>query len=102
MELNDFTEKEQNQIEKGLSEAKVDKKTSDKIMALVPQEWVKKIPFFVRKHAVTKTIEKISREHSDLYAAAERNDEIPEKEREELRQIVTDIFKERMAKHNIK
>ncbi len=57
MELNDFTDKEQKQINAGLSTAEIsDKEAADKILALVPQEWIKKIPFFVRKHATTKTI----------------------------------------------
>lgn len=79
-----------------------DKETATKILALVPQEWIKRIPFFVRKHATTRTIKRISIEHPELYAIAKRSGEIPEKEREELRQIITDIFKEKMNKHKIK
>lgn len=60
MKLEDFTEKEQNEIKAGLSTAEItDKETTDKILALVPQDWIKKIPFFVRKHATTKTIERM-------------------------------------------
>ena len=49
MELQDFTEKEQEQIKQGLSEAVIsDKEAGKKILALVPEEWIKRIPFFVR------------------------------------------------------
>lgn len=103
MELKDFTEKEQKQIRAGLSTAEIsDKEAADKILALVPEEWIKKIPFFVRNHATTKTIEKITNQYPELYAAAKQEGELPEKEREELREIITGIFKERMEKHNIK
>lgn len=103
MDIKDFTEKEQKQIEKGLSTAEIsDKAAGEKILALVPDGWIKKIPFFVRKHSTTKTIERIAKEHPDLYAIAKLEGDLPEKEREELRSIITDIFKEKMAKHNIK
>ena len=103
MELKDFTEKEQNEVREGLSTAEIsDKEAADKILALVPEEWIKKIPFFVRKHATTKTIERIANQYPDLYAVARKSGELPEKEREELRRIITDIFQEKMNKHNIR
>lgn len=103
MDIKDFTEKEQKQIEKGLSTAEIsDKAAGEKILALLPEGWIKKIPFFVRKHATSKTIERIANERPDLYAIAKLEGDLPEKEREELRSIITDIFKEKMAKHNIK
>lgn len=103
MELKDFTEKEQKQIKNGLSFAEIsDKEAADKILALVPEEWIKEIPFFVRKHATTKTVERIARQYPELYAAAKKEGELPEKEREELRRIITDIFQEKMQKHNIR
>ena len=77
-------------------------KAADKILALVPEEWIKKIPFFVRKHATSKTIERIANQYPDLYAVARKSGELPEKEREELRRIITDIFQEKMNKHNIR
>jgi len=103
MELKDFTEKEQKEIRVGLSTAEIsDKEAADKILALVPEGWIKKIPFFVRKHATTKTIERIANQYPDLYAVARKSGELPEKEREELRRIITDIFQEKMNKHNIR
>ena len=103
MELKDFTEKEQEQIREGLSTAEIsEKETADKILALVPAEWIRKILFFVRKHATTKTIERIAAQYPELYAVAKKPGELPEKEREELRKIITDIFQEKMNKHNIK
>lgn len=103
MKKEDFTEKEQAEINEGLSSAEIsDKEAADKILALVPDEWIKKIPFIVRKHSTTKTIERIANQYPELYAVAKREGELPEKERDELQKIITDIFKEKMAKHNIK
>lgn len=103
MELKDFSERDQKQIKAGLSTAEVsDKEAADKILALVPEEWIKKIPFFVRNHATTKTIEKIANQYPELYAVAKKEGDLPEKEREELREIITGIFKQRMEKHNIR
>lgn len=103
MKLKEFTEKEQEMIRLGLSTSEIsDTETAAKILGLVPQKWIKRIPFFVRKHATTRTIKRISIEHSELYAVAKRSGEIPEKEREELRKIITDIFQEKMHKHRIK
>lgn len=77
MELKDFTEKEKEQINAGLSTAEIsDQETADKILALVPEGWIKKIPFFVRKHATTKTIERIAAQYPELYAAAKKPGEI--------------------------
>ena len=97
MNIEDFTSTEQKQINAGLSTASItDKEAADKILALVPQEWIKKIPFFVRKHATTKTIERIANQYPELYAVAKKPGELPEKEREELRGIIVGIFKEKM------
>lgn len=69
MDLKDFTETEQKQIEKGLSTAEIsDKEASKKLLALVPQEWIKRIPFFVRGHATTKTVERVAKQYPELYA----------------------------------
>ena len=50
----------------------------------------------------TRTIKRISIEHPELYATAQTSGEIPEKEREELRQIITTIFEQKMNKHSIR
>lgn len=103
MKLFDFTDKEQDEIKKGLETAEIsDEEAGQKILDLVPEEWIKKIPFFIRNHSTSKTIERIANEFPDLYEVAKRPGDLPEKEREELRKIITDIFKEKMAKHNIK
>lgn len=100
MKLEDFTQKE---IDEELSTAEIsDKEAGDKILSLVPDGWIKKIPFFVREHSTTKTIERIANDYPSLYAVAKKPGELPEKEREELRKIITDIFTEKMEKHNIK
>lgn len=103
MKLTDFKKEDQEQIEKGLSTATIsDKEASDKILALVPEKWIKKIPFFVRKHSTTKAVEKIANEHPDLYEIAKMSGDLPEKEGQELKKLITDLFRERMEKHNIK
>ena len=100
MNIEDFTSTEQKQINAGLSTAEItDKEAADKILALVPQEWIKKIPFFVRNHATTKTVERIANQYPELYAVAKKPGELPDKE---LRSIITGIFKEKMDKHKIK
>jgi len=102
MKLEDFTEQEQEQIKKGLTFSVIsDKETAERILSLVPQEWMKRIPFFVRKHANTRTVKRISIEYPELYAAAQR-EEWPEKEKEELRKVITEIFQEKMNKHSIR
>ena len=103
MDLKDFTEREQEQIKKGLSTAVLtDKEAAKKILALVPEEWIKASPFLVRGHATTKTVQRIAKENPELYAVAKQEGELPEKEREELREIITGIFQQKMNKHNIK
>ena len=103
MELDDFTEKEQEQIKEGLSTAVIsNKEAAKKILALVPQEWLKRIPFLVRGHATTKTVERVAKQYPELYAVAKQAGQLPEKEREELRAIMTAIFEEKMDKHKIK
>ena len=90
-------------IEKGLSTAEIsDKEAAKKLLALVPQEWIKRIPFFVRGHATTKTVERVAKQYPALYAVAKRQGDLPEKEGQELRKIMTGIFEEKMNKHKIK
>ena len=103
MKLEDFTEQEQKQIKKGLTFSVIsDKETADRILSLLPEELKKKIPFFVRKHANTRTVKRISVEYPELYAAAQQEGEWPEKEKEELRKVITNIFQEKMNKHQIR
>ncbi|CAG6293734.1 Uncharacterised protein [Streptococcus pneumoniae] len=88
MELKDFTEKEQEMIKKRLTMSNIsDKETAEKILALVPQDLIKQIPFFVRKHATTRTIKRILIEYPELYAVAQTSGEIPEKK---TRRIASD------------
>lgn len=97
MKIEDFKKAEQEQIERGLSTAEItDKEAANKILALVPEEWIKKIPFFVRNHSTSKAVEKIAKEHPKLYEVAKLPGELPEKEREELKTLITNLFRERM------
>lgn len=103
MKLFDFSKNDQENIKKGLSTGEInDKEAAQKILDLVPEEWIQKIPFFVRNHSTTKTIERIANDYPEFFEVAKKPGDLPEKEREELRKIITDIFKEKMKKHNIK
>ena len=103
MELQDFTKQEQEMIKKGLTFSKLnDKETADKIIALIPQDMIKRIPFYVRKHAITRTVKRVLLEYPELYAVTEQEGQLPEREAQELRQTLTDIFQEKMNKHKIK
>ena len=103
MELKDFKENEQKQIKEGLSTADItDKEAAKKLLDLVPQEWIKKIHFFVRGHATTKTVEKVAKEHPELYVIAKKEGPLPEQEKAALQKIMMDIFEEKMNKHRIK
>jgi hypothetical protein len=82
----------------GSSSSKV---ANEKILALVPEESVRRIPFFVRKHALSKTFEKIELEHPDLYAVAAQEGDLPADAREQLSQIVNGIFEQKLKKHNL-
>ena len=76
MKLEDFTEQEQEQIKKGLTFSVIsDKEVAERIFSLVSEELLKKIPFFVRKHANTRTVKRISIEYPELYAAAQKEGE---------------------------
>ena len=76
MKLEDFTQQEQKQIKKGLTFSVIsDKETAERILSLVPEELMKKIPFFVRKHANTRTVKRISIEYPELYAVAPKEGE---------------------------
>lgn len=71
-----------------------DKEAAKKLLALVPRNG-SSIPFFVRGHATTKTIERVAMRYPELYAVAKRQGDLPEKEREELRVIMTKSLKKR-------
>ncbi|KXB62754.1 hypothetical protein [Olsenella sp. DNF00959] len=79
----------------------VNKDAAKKILDLVPEEYVKRIPAFVRAHATGKTIEKIAAEHPELYAIAEQDGPLTGEAKEQLSAIVNGIFEQKMAKHNL-
>lgn len=70
-----------------------------KVLACVKQEYVKRIPFFIRKHATEKTCGLIAREFPDLYAAFK--DEPTQDQKDQMTKLINAIFEERMAKHNM-
>ena len=75
-------------------------KTADeKILALVNPEYIKRIPFFVRGHATSKSCEYIAREYPELYATFE--DEPSAQQVEEMSKIINELFEQRMKKHNL-
>ena len=94
MKLEDFTEQEQEQIKKGLTFSVIsDKETAEKILSLVPEELMKKIPFFVRKHANTRTVKRISVEYPELYAAAQQEGEWQKKKKKSYVKLLQIFFK---------
>ena len=65
-----------------------------KILALVPKEWIKRIPFFREGMTTTKTVE--VRQGNILSCTLSPSSKAnPDKEREELRVIMTSIFGEK-------
>ena len=74
-------------------------KTAKMIIALVPDEVMHKMPFFVRGHATTDTVAKIAKEHPELYAQAEQCDVLEGELKEQLSKILPDIFDQKMRKH---
>lgn len=51
MKLLDFSDKDQENINNGLSKAEItDKDAAQKILDLVPDGWIEKIPFFVKSN----------------------------------------------------
>lgn len=103
MKLSDFSLFDQKQIKDGKPKTSdVDPVAMEKILALLPDGYLKKIPFFIRKHATTRTIARIANEHPDLYEIAKQPGNLPEDAKEVLQKEVTAIFDEKMNKHNIK
>ena len=75
-------------------------KTADeKTPALVNPEYMKRIPFFVRGHATSKSCEFIAKQYPELYAAFE--DEPSAQQVEEMAKIINELFEQRMKKHNL-
>ena len=77
-------------------------KTAKMIIALVPDEVMHKIPFFVRGHATKATVAKIAKEHPELYAQAEQCDVLEGELKEQLGKIINNIFDQKMRKHGYK
>lgn len=71
----------------------------EKILALVNPEYMKRIPFFVRGHATSKSCEYISQKYPELYATFE--DEPSAQQIEEMAKIINELFEQRMKKHNL-
>lgn len=73
----------------------------EKIIALVKTEYMERIPRLVRGHATKATCKLIAREFPEAYAEAQKEGDLSPESKESLSLIVSDIFKERMAKHNL-
>ncbi|MBS6856972.1 MAG: hypothetical protein KH176_03940 [Atopobium sp.] len=75
-------------------------KTADeKVLALVNPDYIKRIPFFVRGHATSKSCEYIAQKHPELYATFEG--EPSAQQVEEMSKIINELFEQRMKKHNL-
>ena len=76
IKLEDFAEQEQEQIKKCLTFSVIsDKEVAEIIFSLVPEELIEENSFFVRKHANTRTVKRISIEYPELYAVAPKEGE---------------------------
>lgn len=73
----------------------------EKIIALVKPEYMERIPRLVRGHATKAACKLIAREFPEAYAEAQKEGDLSPESKESLSLIVNDIFKERMAKHNL-
>lgn len=75
------------------------KTVDEKILALVNPDYIKRIPFFVRGHATSKSCEYITQKHPELYATFEG--EPSAQQVEEMSKIINELFEQRMKKHNL-
>lgn len=73
----------------------------ERILALVKDEYMQHIPAFVRKHATERTVEKIEKEHPELYAAFTQSEEPSPAIQQEMATLINGIFQERMEKHHL-
>ncbi len=86
MKLLDFSDKDQENINNGLSTAEItDKEAAQKILDLVPDGLIEKIPFFVKSNSTTKTIERIAND-LDRVLLGNKPDNLAERERKERRE----------------
>lgn len=75
--------------------------TNKRILALVKPEYMKRIPFFVRKHATEKTCELIAEEFPELYQLAKSEETFTEEAQKQMENIINDIFEKRIQKHHM-
>lgn len=75
------------------------KTANEKILALVNPEYMKRIPFFVRGHATSKSCEYLAQKYPELYATFEG--EPSAQQVEEMSKIINELFEQRMKKHNL-
>ena len=71
----------------------------ENILALVNPDYIKRIPFFVRCHATSKSCEYIAQKHPELYDIFEG--EPSAQQVEEMTKIINELFEQRMKKHNL-
>lgn len=78
-----------------------DAETNKRILALVKPEYMKRIPFFIRKHATEETCKRIAKEHPDVYELAKREETFTIEAQEQMANIINGIFEQKMKKHNM-
>ena len=79
--------------------AATDPEANKQITALVKPEYLKRIPVFIRKHAMGKTCQLLAREFPDLYN--EFKGEPSQDAVDKMRTLINLIFEERIAKHHM-
>ena len=77
------------------------KLANDRIAALVKPEYLERIPSFVKGHAMKATCGLIAKQFPEIYDVFSQEGEPTEDATSQMSLIVNDIFKERMAKHNL-
>lgn len=74
---------------------------NDRIISLVRQEYMECIPSFIRDHAKSCTCGFIAREYPELYGIFEADTEPDEQTKQEMTEIVNNLFRERLNKHHV-
>lgn len=74
---------------------------TERITALVDPSYMERIPSFVQQHAVGATCKLVEREFPSLYEAFSQEEEPSDDAKSQMKLVVNDIFRERMAKHSL-
>lgn len=77
----------------------IDQEANKRILELVKPEYMKRIPFFARKHATGSTCELIAKEYPEIYKLAKSEETFTQEVQERIGTIINGIFEKKMQKH---